>query len=77
MRRKGDQKLFATPGMIDGAMQVITSKQSVFYAAEYPDINKDRLGRLSWTFPKIMRIWPSLRVNNQVEASDHCPSHLS
>jgi hypothetical protein len=36
MRRKGDQKLFATPGMIDGAMQVITSKQSVFYAAEYP-----------------------------------------
>ncbi len=68
--------MFVTPGMIDGARQVITSKRNGFYAAKYPDINEDRLGRLTGTFPKIMRIRPSLRVHNQAKASDRCPSHL-
>jgi hypothetical protein len=68
--------MLATPGVIDVAMRVITSKRSGCHAAKYPGINEDRLGKLSWTLPKIIRIRPSLRVHNQVEASDHCPSHL-
>ncbi len=76
MRRKDDQQVLATPRVIDGAMPAIVSQRSGFYAAKYPGINEDRLGRLSWTLPKITRIWPSFGVHNQAKASDRCPSHL-
>jgi hypothetical protein len=68
--------VLATPGVIDGAMPRIASRRSGFYAAKYPGINEDRLGRLTWALPKIMRIRPSLPVHNQVETSEHCPSHV-
>jgi hypothetical protein len=68
--------VLATPGSIDRAIPVIASERSGFYATKYPGINEDRLERLTWTLPAIMRIWPSFGVHYQAKASDRYPSHL-